>query len=60
MRTRSDGNTPWNKLRKWLGNPAVEVILAIVVVIVCAWVVIETESSSRRTGAALPVLFGYK
>lgn len=59
MRTESgNGNTPWNKLRKFLGNPTVEVVLAIIVVILSAWVVIETESSQRKT--PFPVLFGYK
>jgi hypothetical protein len=59
MRTESgNGNTPWNKLRKFLGNPMVEVVLAILVVIFSAWVVIETESSQRKT--PFPVLFEHK
>ena len=37
-------------------NPMVEVLVAIVVMLVSAWVVIETESTQRKT--AYPILFG--
>ena len=56
MRTRSSGNTPWQKILKFMTNPMVEVIVAIVVMLVSAWVVIETESTQRKT--AYPILFG--
>lgn len=58
MRIHSNGNTPWRKLLKFIMNPTVEVILAIVVVLLSAWVVIETDSTQRKH--AYPVLFGNK
>jgi hypothetical protein len=61
MRTESSGNTPWDKIRKFLANPTVEVLLAILAMFVAMWVVIESEDSlNRRNASALPVLFGYK
>jgi len=60
MRINGNGNTPWDKLWKFLTNPMVEVIAAICVVLVSAWVVIENESESRRSTSAFPVLFGHK
>jgi len=60
MRTQSDGNTPWNKIRNLLRNPTVEVILAIVAMFFAAWIVIDTESELHRSTSTLPVLFGYK
>jgi hypothetical protein len=56
MRTQSSGNTPWQKIWKFITNPMVEVIAAILVVLVSAWVVIENESTQRKH--SVPVLFG--
>jgi len=56
MRTQGNGTTPWQKILKFMTNPMVEVIVAIVVMLVSAWVVIETESTQRKT--AYPILFG--
>jgi len=56
MRTQGSGTTPWQKILKFMTNPMVEVIVAIVVMLVSAWVVIETESTQRKT--AYPILFG--
>jgi hypothetical protein len=58
MHTSGNGTTPWRKIWKFVTNPTVEVLLAIVVVLVSAWVVIETESVQRKT--PFPVLFGHK
>lgn len=55
MQARS-GN--WHKIRKFLTNPTVEVIVVMAIVLVSAWVVIDTESSHRKS--AFPVLFGHK
>ena len=55
MRTRSSGTTPWQKILKFITNPTVEVIVAILVVLASAWIVIETESTQRKT--AYPILF---
>ena len=56
MRIQSSGNTPWQKILKFMTNPMVEVLVAIVVMLVSAWVVIETESTQRKT--AYPIFFG--
>ena len=56
MRTQSSGTTPWQKLLKFITNPTVEVLIAIVVMFISAWVVIETESTQRKT--AYPIFFG--
>ncbi len=51
--------TAWQKaFRRVVSNPAVEVIAAIVVVLLSAWIVIETETDARST--LFPVLFGHK
>ena len=55
MRTQGTGITPWQKLWKFITNPTVEVIVAILVVLASVWVIIETESGQRKT--AYPVLF---
>ena len=60
MRTESTGNTPWHKIRKFLANPTVEVIVAIIAVMLAAWIVIGTEAMQRKDPDAFPVLFGYK
>ena len=44
----------WQKIWKFFTNPMVDVILVIAVVLVSAWVVIETESSHRKS--AFPVI----
>ena len=51
-------STPWQKLCRIVANPTVSVMLMMAVVLVSAWVVIETDSLSRRD--AFPVLFGHK
>ena len=58
MQSQGNGTTPWQKLWKFITNPTVEVILAIVVVLGAAWIVIETETAQRKT--SFPVLFGHK
>jgi hypothetical protein len=51
--------TGWQKaLVKFVRNPTVEVIAAIVVVLLSAWVVIEAETRERSN--PFPVLFGHK
>ena len=55
MTTQSNGNTPWQRILKFITNPTVEVIVAILVVLASAWIIIETESTQRKT--AYPVLF---
>jgi len=56
MRTQGTGTTPWQKILKFITNPTFEVIVVIVVMLVSAWVVIETESTQHKN--AYPVLFG--
>ena len=55
---QSSGNGHWQRIWKFFTNPMVEVILAIAVVLVSAWAVIDTESAHRKT--AFPILFGHK
>lgn len=43
---------------KFVTNPAIEVIAAIVVVLLAAWVVVQTEVEQRTP--ALPVISGVK
>jgi hypothetical protein len=49
----------WQK-RLWriLKNPALEVVAAILVVVLAAWVVVETEAEQRTT--LFPLLTGHK
>ena len=47
----------WQKvLWKIVRNPAFEVVAAIVVVILAAWIVIETETEHRHTLFPVPIL----
>lgn len=49
----------WHKaLGKILRHPALEVVAAIVVVLIAAWVVIDTEA--ERRAPLFPILFGHK
>jgi len=49
----------WQKtLWKIVRNPAVEVVAAIVLVLIAAWVVIDTET--ERHAPLFPLLFGHK
>jgi len=49
----------WHKaLWKILRHPAVEVLAAILVMLIAAWVVIATEAESRAP--LFPLLFGHK
>jgi hypothetical protein len=56
MRIQGSGTTPWQKILKFMTNPMVEVLVAIVVMLVSAWIVIDSESMQRKT--AYPILFG--
>ena len=58
MGSKSIGSAWQRALRRVLGNPALEVIAAIVIVLLSAWLVIETEADSHST--LFPVLFGRK
>lgn len=60
MRSRSNGNTPWQKIWKFITNPTVEVLLAVAVMVVSAWFVIESESAPRKNANGFPVFFGHK
>jgi hypothetical protein len=59
MQTRSTGITPWQRIWKFVTHPTVEVLLAIGLVLVSAWVVIETDDLAPRKNP-FPVLFGHK
>ena len=59
MHSRSNGTTPWQKVWKFITNPTVEVIVAIVVVLGAAWIVVETDSMQRKA-SPFPVPFGHK
>ena len=49
----------WQRaLWKIVTNPTLEVIAAIVVVLVAAWFVVETETQQRVP--SFPILFGHK
>jgi hypothetical protein len=51
--------TEWQKtLWKIVTNPAIEVIAAIVVVLLAAWLVVETEV--EHNNRMLPVPFGHR
>jgi hypothetical protein len=58
MQSGSHGNAIWNRIRKFFTNPTVEVIVVLAVVVLSAWVVIETETAQRKS--PFPVLFGHK
>lgn len=57
MHARS-GNGWQKALRRFVRNPAVEVVAAIVVVVLAAWVVVQTEAEHR--GTAFPLVFGHR
>jgi hypothetical protein len=57
MHTKS-GNAWQKALWKIVRNPTVKVVAAIVVVMLAAWVVVQTEAEHR--GTAFPVFFGHK
>jgi len=56
MSLRFVANDWYKTLRRLVRNPAVEVVAAIVLVLLAAWVVIQTEAEHR--GSLFPVLFG--
>lgn len=58
--THGNSTTPWQKIWKFITNPTVEVIAAIVVVLASAYIVIETEASASRKNNPFPILFGHK
>ena len=52
-----DVESDWQKgLWKIVRNPAVEVVAAILVVLLAAWVVISSEADHRHTLFPVPVL----
>ena len=58
MASRVTGN-PWHKaIWKILANPTFEVVAVMLAVLVSAWLVIDTDVSTRT--ATFPVLFGHK
>jgi hypothetical protein len=58
MQLRMEANE-WHKaVWKVVTNPAIEVMAVIVVVLLAAWVVVETEVDQRTP--AMPVIFGVK
>ena len=51
----------WHKtLWKILTNPMLEVVAALLVVAVAAWVVVETQMELRHDRHQLPLVFGQK
>ena len=51
----------WQKaLWKFVTNPTVEVMAAIVVVMVALWVVVQAEVDLRNSHSPFPVPFGQK
>lgn len=58
MHLKWAGNEWQKTLRKIVTNPALEVIAAIVLVMIAAWFVIQTETEQRST--PFPVLSGHK
>ncbi|HXN15859.1 MAG TPA: hypothetical protein VN878_05750 [Usitatibacter sp.] len=58
MQIRLIGNSWQKALWRIIRNPAFEVLAAIVLVLIAAWIVIQTETEQRTTN--LPVLFGHK
>lgn len=51
----------WQKaLWKILTNPTVEVVAAIVVVLVAAWIVVDAEVDMSHARNPFPLLFGFK
>ena len=58
MQLKTSGHEWQKTLRKIVSNPAVEVIAAIVLVMLAAWVAIETEAEHR--GTVFPVVSGPK
>ena len=60
MFDRHFGNE-WHKaLWRILTNPMFEVVAAILVMVVAAWVVVETQMEPRSDRQKLPILFGQK
>ena len=55
MTTKCTNNHWYKRLWRILSNPTLDVIVAMVVVILAAWVVIQTETEQKNT---FPVLFG--
>lgn len=58
MHLKWAGNDWQKTLWKIVRNPALEVIAAIVLMLLAAWVVIQTEAEQRST--PFPVLSGHK
>lgn len=53
--------TRWPKaLWKFVKNPTVEVVAAIVVVLLATWLVVQTEMDGRRTARPFEVPFVHK
>ena len=47
----------WQKIWKFFTNPTVDVILVIAVVLVSAWIVIETDAERRKSPFPVHVPF---
>jgi hypothetical protein len=59
MQSKSMGN--WQKaLWKFVTNPTVEVVAAIALVLVAAWVVVQAEVDMNHVRNPFPVPFGHK
>lgn len=51
--------TDWQKtLWKIVTHPTFEVVAAILVVVLAAWIVVQTQMDLRHDRASLPLLFG--
>jgi membrane-bound ClpP family serine protease len=55
MTTKCTNNHWYKRLWRILSNPTLDVIVAMVVVILAAWIVIESETQQKHP---YPVLFG--
>ena len=59
MQLRLNGHEWQKAIWKLLSNPAVEVVAAILVVLMAAWFVVQTEVESRHV-MRTPFVFGHK
>ena len=58
MHSRFAGNDWYKVLWRLVTTPAVEVIVAIVVVLLSAWIVVQTEAEHR--GTLFPLFLGHR
>ena len=60
MQLRLRSRDTWHKtLWKVVSNPAIEVVVAILAVLVAAWFVVQTEVENRNA-LQIPFLFGHE